>query len=135
MSRNENTPSIYTLVGGDETFKKLVDVFYDRIANDTYLRGMFPEDLDEGKQWQYLFLVQFFGGPPEYHIQRGHPRLRMRHAPFAIDQEARDRWLGHMLDSIDAVGIEEPARSFMQDYFERASAHMINTYDPSEKDS
>src|SRR5688572_480006 len=104
--------SIYEQVGGDETFRRLVDNFYARVEGDEVLRPLFPADLEPGKHWQFLFLTQFFGGPARYAGERGHPRLRMRHFPFAINQQARDRWLGHMLAAIDAVGIDEPARSF-----------------------
>jgi hemoglobin len=123
---SEGERSIYEIIGGDETFRRLVDNFYARVEADEVLRPLFPDDLEPGKHWQYLFLTQFFGGPSRYAGQRGHPRLRMRHFPFAINQKARDRWLTHMLAAIDDVGIDEPARSFMRDYFERASAHMIN---------
>lgn len=118
--------SLYELVGGDATFRRLVKAFYRRIDADPVLRPMFPDDLEESEHWQYLFLVQFFGGPAQYAEQRGHPRLRMRHAPFVIDQEARDHWLANMIAALDDVGIEEPMRSMMTDYFERASTHMIN---------
>lgn len=118
--------TLYDLVGGEATFRRLVDVFYAKVEADPVLRPMFPADLEAGKQWQFLFLSQFFGGPAAYAEQRGHPRLRMRHEPFPIDQQARDHWLRHMLDAVDAVGIEEPMRSMMTDYFERASTHMIN---------
>jgi hemoglobin len=118
--------SIYELVGGDPTFQKLVDIFYARVEQDAVLRPMFPEELEAGKHWQFLFLTQFFGGPARYQEQRGHPRLRMRHFPFSINQAARDHWLEHMLAAIDEVGISEPARTEMRDYFERGSTFMIN---------
>lgn len=118
--------SLYEIVGGDETFRRLVDTFYARVEADDLLRPMFPEDLEPGKYWQFLFLTQYFGGPARYMSQRGHPRLRMRHAPFIIDQAARDAWLEHMLAAVDEVDIPEPQRSEMRDYFERASAFMIN---------
>jgi hemoglobin len=119
--------NVYEMVGGDPTFEKLVDAFYARIAADPHLRPMFPQDLAPGKRWQFLFLTQFFGGPPRYALERGHPRLRMRHVPFPIDQRARDLWLGHLLAAIDEAGVAEPARAIMRDYFERGSAVMINT--------
>ena len=119
--------SVYEMVGGDPTFQKLVDAFYARIAADPHLRPIFPPDLEPGKRWQFLFLTQFFGGPPRYAQERGHPRLRMRHFPFPIDQRIRDLWLAHMLAAIDEVGIVEPARGIMRDYFERGSAVVINT--------
>ena len=117
---------VYDSVGGEPTFQRLVDAFYARVEADALLRPLFPADLAEGKRAQRLFLIQFFGGPPAYALERGHPRLRMRHAPFRINRAARDRWLGHMLAAIDEVGIDEPARTVMRDYFERASLQMIN---------
>lgn len=122
----EPEQSVYEMVGGDVTFKKLVDAFYRRVEADEVLRPMFPESLEEGKYWQYLFLAQFFGGPARYIAERGHPRLRMRHQPFVIDQEGRDHWFAHMCEAIDEVGIQEPARSIMRDYFERGATFMIN---------
>jgi hemoglobin len=119
--------SVFELVGGESTFERLVNVFYDRIAEDSVLRPMFPADLEAGKHWQKLFLMQFFGGPAHYIEERGHPRLRMRHQPFVIDQTARDHWLNHMLAAMAEVGIQEPAYSVMREYFERASTFMINT--------
>ncbi len=118
--------TLYELVGGEAIFRQLVEVFYSRVAADPELRPIFPDDLEDGKRWQFLFLSQFFGGPTTYAEERGHPRLRMRHFPFVIDQAARDLWLGHMIAAVDEVGIEEPMRSVMVDYFVRASAHMIN---------
>jgi len=114
------------MVGGEPTFKRLVDIFYARVEADPVLRPLFPDDLAEGKRWQYLFLMQLFGGQGTYSALRGHPRLRLRHAPFVIDKEARDHWLEHMLAAVDEVGIAEPARTQMRDYFENASTHMIN---------
>lgn len=118
--------SVYEIAGGDAVFQRLVNVFYQKIEADPVLRPMFPADLEDGKHWQFLFLTQFFGGPARYGQERGHPRLRQRHFPFTIDQTARDHWLAHMLAAIDEVGIPEPARSDMRDYFERSSTFMIN---------
>jgi hemoglobin len=122
----EPEQSVYEMVGGDSTFRRLVDAFYRRVEADQVLRPMFPDDLEAGKYWQYLFLAQFFGGPARYIEERGHPRLRMRHGPFVIDQQGRDHWFAHMCAAIDEVGIQEPARSIMRDYFERGSTFMIN---------
>jgi hemoglobin len=122
----ESEQSVYEMVGGDVTFRSLVDAFYRRVAADDVLRPMFPADLEPGKHWQYLFLAQFFGGPARYIEERGHPRLRLRHAPFVIDQQGRDHWFTHMCAAIDEVGIKEPARSIMRDYFERGATFMIN---------
>ncbi|MDX2162564.1 MAG: globin [bacterium] len=119
-------PTLYDLVGGEATFQKLVDVFYARVEADPVLRPLFPADLEPGKRWQQLFLMQYFGGPTLYMAERGHPRLRMRHNPFPIDQAARDHWLEHMLAAVDTIGIQEPMRSVMRQYFEFASTAMQN---------
>jgi len=126
--------TLYKLVGGDETFQRLVDVFYERIERDPLLRPMFPANLEPGKHRQYLFLTQFFGGPARYNVHRGHPRLRLRHSPFPIDEAARNRWLEHMLAAIDETGIDEPMRSVMRNYFDRASAMLVNRVDPADAD-
>jgi hemoglobin len=125
---SEHETSVYEQIGGAETFRRLVNAFYARVEADPVLRAVFPADLEPGKEAQFLFLSQYFGGPGTYSEQRGHPRLRMRHNPFPIDQDARDRWLAHMLAAIDEVGIAEPYRTLMRDYFERGSAVMINRF-------
>lgn len=121
--------SVYEMIGGQEPIRKMVDVFYAKVYADPVLRPMFPDDLAESKRRQYLFLVQFFGGPRWYLEERGHPRLRMRHFPFAIDRRARDHWLRHMLEAIDEVGIAGLAREQMREYFARSSAFLINRTD------
>lgn len=118
--------SIYELIGGQEAVAAIVDAFYDAVEEDPLLRPMYPESLEAPKRHLYLFLLQFFGGPRTYLEERGHPRLRMRHFPFAIDQQARDHWLEHMLNAVDHAGIQEPARSRMREYFDRSSTFLIN---------
>ena len=123
---NPRGRSLYEQVGGDPTFRRLVDAFYARVERDPLLRPIFPPDLGPGKEGQFLFLTQYWGGPPRYQEQRGHPRLRMRHAPFRIGQAERDAWVGHMLAAIDEVGIPEPARAQLREYFETGATFMIN---------
>lgn len=123
---DQQQPNLYELVGGDEVFRQLVEIFYARVDSDPRLRFMFPEDIEAGKKWQFLFLTQYFGGPARYVAERGHPRLRMRHMPFPINKEARDAWLEHMLAAVDAMNIQDPMRTEMRTYFERASEFMIN---------
>ena len=120
--------SVYDQIGADK-IHALVDAFYDAVADDPVLRPMYPDDLADSRRHLSLFLAQFFGGPTTYSEERGHPRLRMRHFPFAIDRQARDHWLRHMLDALDSVGIGEPANSNMRAYFERSSAFLINRRD------
>ena len=119
-------PTIYALAGGDAPFRRLVDGFYARVERDPLLRPLFPDDLEPGKERQFLFITQYFGGPARYNEQRGHPRLRARHAPFPIGQAERDAWAAHMLAAIDEAGFAEPARGALRDYFERAATFLIN---------
>ncbi len=123
----EPRSNVFDQVGGFPTFERLVDDFYKRVKADGELAPMFPEDMAEPKEHLALFLAQFFGGPAEYSIRRGHPRLRSRHLPFAIGQRQRDAWLACMLAALDASGIAEPALAEMRLYFEDASSFMINS--------
>ena len=116
--------AVYPAVG-DEGFRALVEAFYRRVEADPVLRPIFPPDLSHGREAQYLFLRQYFGGPSEYSERFGHPQLRRRHLPFAITPEARDVWVTHMLAAIDEVAIPEPHASLMRDYFERFSHAMV----------
>lgn len=121
--------TVYEQVGGDAAFRHLVDLFYAKIAADPLLRPMFPADLAPGKEHQFLFLTQFFGGPARYSERRGHPRLRARHLPFPIGRREAETWLGYMLQSIDEAGIPEPARTTMRNYFAYAAHFLINRAD------
>ena len=119
-------PTIYDLAGGDAPFRELVERFYARVEGDVLLRPIYPADLEPGKEGLFLFIAQYFGGPPRYNQQRGHPRLRIRHAPFVIGQAQRDAWVAHMLAAIDEVGFAEPVRAALREYFERAATFLIN---------
>ncbi|MFE5309042.1 globin [Isoptericola sp. NPDC056573] len=122
--------SFYDAVGGHATFERLVDVFYEGVAADEVLRPMYPEeDLGPAKVRLTLFLEQYWGGPTTYSQQRGHPRLRMRHAPFKVNPDARDRWLAHMRVAVDALDLAPIHESQLWDYLERAAYSMINTFD------
>ena len=117
--------TVYEAVG-DVRFRALVTAFYRRVVVDPVLRPMFPDDMEEAKERQYLFLVQFFGGPGRYSEVRGHPRLRLRHMPFPIGQRERDAWLGHMLAAIDEAGIPEPEAEVLRGYFQSTSRALMN---------
>ncbi|KGM12860.1 globin [Cellulomonas bogoriensis] len=122
--------SFYRAVGGEATFRRLVEVFYAEVARDDLLRPMYPEqDLEPAAQRLRLFLEQYWGGPTTYSDQRGHPRLRMRHAPYPVGPAARDRWLTHMRTALDAVDLPPLARATLWDYLERAAHSMVNTFD------
>ena len=119
--------SVYELAGGEPVFRLLVQRFYARVASDPVLRAVYPEeDLAAATERLTLFLVQYWGGPATYSEQRGHPRLRMRHQPFAIGQAERDAWLGHMTASVESLDLAPAVRKALLDYFETASTAMIN---------
>jgi hemoglobin len=119
--------SVYELAGGEPTFRLLVKRFYARVAADPSLRAVFPdEDLSGAAERLTLFLIQYWGGPTTYSEQRGHPRLRMRHQPFAIGQAERDAWLGHMTAAVESLDLAPAVRQALLDYFEAASTAMIN---------
>ena len=120
--------SFYDAIGGEPTFRKLVDRFYAGVATDPLLRPMYPEeDLGPAAERLTLFLIQYWGGPNTYSATRGHPRLRMRHAPFKVDPAARDAWLGHMRDAVDSLDLPEAYRTTLWDYLERAAYFMVNS--------
>ena len=120
--------SFYDAVGGEPLFRRLVDRFYQGVAEDPLLRPMYPEeDLGPAADRLTLFLVQYWGGPNTYQATRGHPRLRMRHAPFVVDEAARDAWLKHMREAVDSLNLPEPSRSTLWDYLERAAYFMVNS--------
>ena len=126
QARELVSATLYQLVGGSETFLRLVDRFYESVRLDGRLNVMFPQDLTGPKERLGLFLIQYFGGPSTYSEARGHPRLRMRHVPFRIGNDERDRWVHHMVAAVDAEGIAEPMRTQMVEYFERTATFMIN---------
>lgn len=118
--------TIYTLIGGQITFDRIVERFYEGVVTDPLLRPMYPEDLTAGKRHLALFLAQYFGGPSTYSEERGHPRLRMRHFPFAIGLAERDAWMGHMRAALEAETLAPDVRAALVEYFERAATFMIN---------
>jgi len=118
--------TIFAAVGGADTFDRIVDHFYAGVSDDPVLRPMYPSDLTEAKRHLSLFLMQYFGGPSTYSEQRGHPRLRMRHFPFAIGQAERDAWMRHMHAAVQAERLPDPIERTLLDYFARAATFMIN---------
>ena len=124
------TDSFYEAVGGHETFAALVARFYEGVATDPLLKPMYPEeDLGPAQQRLTAFLEQYWGGPTTYSQERGHPRLRMRHAPYKVNPAARDRWLAHMRTAVDSLDLAPLHRAELWDYLERAAHSLINTFD------
>ena len=118
--------TVYDAVGGGPFFVDLVDGFYAEVTADLLLRPLYPEDLTDSRRHLAGFLAQYWGGPSTYSDERGHPRLRMRHAPFAIGDAERDAWLRHMLGSLDAVAA---ARGTPVDAVARIRAYLTDVAD------
>jgi hemoglobin len=122
--------SFYDQIGGHDTFVRLVDRFYEGVAGDPPLRALYPEeDLAPAAERLRMFLEQYWGGPTTYSQQRGHPRLRMRHAPFRVDADARERWLTHMRAAVESLHLAPMHEAILWDYLERAAWSMVNTLD------
>ncbi|WP_216216121.1 globin [Amycolatopsis aidingensis] len=121
--------SFFDAVGGEPTFRAIVARFYAEVAEDEVLRPLYPEeDLGPAEERLRLFLMQYWGGPHTYSDQRGHPRLRMRHAPFKIGPIERDAWLRAMRIAVDESGIQEPYRQQLWEYLEMAAHSMMNSW-------
>ena len=125
-------PSLYERVGGTPYFERLVDSFYTGVEADGVLLAVYPDHADfaGARHRLTLFLVQYWGGPTTYNTERGHPRLRMRHAPFAIGSLERDRWLVHMREAIDASDAPPDVRTELHAYMTMAADAMRNREDP-----
>jgi hemoglobin len=119
--------TMYERVGGQAFFDGLIDRFYLEVAGDPVLRPLYPTDLTDSKAHLALFLGQYWGGPSTYSEQRGHPRLRMRHAPFVIGTLERDAWLRHMRAAIAASQLAPADEAELLAYFEMAASSLVNT--------
>jgi hemoglobin len=127
----DRATTVYDAVGGLSFFETLVDRFYRRVAMDVLLRPLYPADLASSKRHLALFLAQYWGGPTTYNEERGHPRLRMRHAPFVIGEPERDAWMRHMSEALDDMiedhHVHPAVEQHMLDYFASAADFMVNT--------
>ena len=125
----------YDDVGGHPTFTRLVHEFYRGVAGDPVLRALYPEaDLGPAEERLRMFLEQYWGGPNTYSAERGHPRLRMRHQPFAVTPDQRDRWLRHMMAAVDTLDLTPQQDDALRDYLTRAAYMLVNSLphdDPS----
>ncbi|MET0161564.1 MAG: globin [Microbacteriaceae bacterium] len=122
--------TFWSQVGGRPTFEKLVRRFYEEVRADEVLWPMYPEDDLEGAIQRLTgFLEQYWGGPTTYSQERGHPRLRMRHMPFRVNPEARDRWLRCMRPAVDELRLAPLHEAELWDYLERAAHAMVNTFE------
>jgi len=122
--------NFYDEVGGEKFFTELVSLFYAQVATDPLLRPMYPDDdLQAAARRLQLFLAQYWGGPTTYGEERGHPRLRMRHAQFPIDEAAKDAWMRCMMAAVENIEIKEPERSELVQYLEMAANSLVNKLD------
>ncbi len=122
--------TFYEAVGGEETFRHIVHEFYQQVRHDDILGPMYPQDdlagAEDRLRW---FLAQYWGGPEEFNLRRGHPRLRMRHHQFTIDEAARDRWLelmGNAINTVDRETLPDEHRAAMWDHMERVAHMLVN---------
>lgn len=128
------TDTFYDQVGGAETFRKLVAAFYEGVRSDEPLRALYPEeDLEPAERRLRMFLEQYWGGPTTYSQERGHPRLRMRHMPFAVTPDMRDRWLLHMMSAVDTLELDATHDLILRDYLTRAAYSLVNTLDDTQE--
>lgn len=125
----DETTEIYARIGSDEPFYALVEAFYAGVEADPLLRPLYPDDLTQAKQHLALFLIQRFGGHPQYGAERGHPRLRMRHLPFRIGPAESDAWLRCMSHAVATVPAFAPFQAILQRYFADSAAFLINHHE------
>ena len=122
--------SFYVRIGGHQTFENLVSHFYALVTIDPILRPMYPEsDLGEAANRLMMFLEQYWGGPKTYGETRGHPRLRMRHAGFHINEAAKDAWLRCMKSAVDEIETTPELKQELWEYMEGAAKFLINAED------
>lgn len=126
MTDSLHPHEVYERVGGMDAFVTLVDAFYERVESDELLRPHYPDDLEPGKRHLAMFLAQYFGGGDIYSSERGHPRLRMRHAEFAITPEVALRWAELMSEAIRELAFPSDVEQVLLAYVAKATPTMIN---------
>jgi hemoglobin len=128
VGMSDEPQSFYDAVGGAATFHAIVSRFYEQVAEDEILRPLYPDDeLEAAEVRLRMFLEQYWGGPRTYSDQRGHPRLRMRHAPFKVGPIERDAWLRCMRVAVDDIDLDEAHRAQLWQYLQFAAASMVNS--------
>lgn len=126
MTSDAENNTLYQRVGKEPFFVKLVDKFYEGVEQDEILRPWYPDDLGPGKAHLAGFLSQYWGGPPNYSLERGHPALRMRHRPFSISQVERDSWVLHMTEAVAVSDASPQDKVLMLKYFADAGTFLMN---------
>jgi hemoglobin len=133
VTQNDDvTTTFYDEIGGEETITRIVAAFYRGVAEDPYLRAIYPEDdLGPAEERFRMFLMQYWGGPTTYSDRRGHPRLRMRHAPYAVTPVAKEHWLTAFRAALDEVALPPEQDAQFWDYITHAAQFMVNSFEES----
>lgn len=125
---NSEEQTFFEAIGGRATIDVIVEVFYQGVATDEVMKEMYPEeDLGPAAERLAMFLEQYWGGSNTYSQRRGHPRLRMRHDPYIVNADARDRWLKHFRAGLDAARLEPELDAQFWEYVTRAAEFMMNS--------
>lgn len=115
------------MIGGEETIRKIVETFYPKVQADPLLAPLFPEDIRPVMEKQFMFLSQFFGGPPLYTEKYGHPMMRARHLPFEITREKADAWLDCMRRALAEIGLEPELQQMLLQRLSGPAYHFVNS--------
>ena len=118
--------TVFDRVGGSAWFYQLLDFFYEDVIRRDEIRNLYPDDLTDSKKNTADFLIQYWGGPSSYSERRGHPRLRMRHAPYVIGDDQKESWLASMRFALDQMQPAKEINEAMTEYFLMAADHMKN---------
>jgi len=111
---------------GDENLKKLIHDFYSGVKRDPILQPMYKNDFEAAEERLYLFVIQYLGGPDLYNQKRGHPRLKMRHVLFPINEEVKQHWLKNMKNALDQSLIEKNDKEYLWNYFTQTADFLKN---------
>ena len=117
--------TLYEKIGKDR-LRELVDKFYDIVFMDSTIKDLFMTDHSLVRDKQFLFLIQFLGGPALYSIEYGHPKMKMRHLTHAIDKDSKDAWLSCMRIAIDSMNFEDGIGDALYNCFPKVAEHMVN---------
>jgi hemoglobin len=124
-SQQEGT--LFEMIGGAVTVRSIVEAFYPKVQAHPLLGPLFPKNIDPVMEKQYMFLTQFFGGPPLFSDAYGHPMMRARHMPFEITPQRADAWLGCMEQALTEIGMEPALRDFLLQRLQGPAYHFVNT--------
>ena len=117
--------TLYARIGADK-LQQLINVFYDLVFTSEKIAPLFQNDKEEIKEKQYLFLTQFLGGPQLYTEKYGHPKMRARHLPHAITEEAKEEWLKCMKLAIETLDLSDDVKIALYNCFPAVAQHMVN---------